>query len=252
MLIPVCKEYYQFMLAQGILYGIGSALMFTPIMTVPSQWFARRRALATAVAVTGSGLGGTLWPIAIRRMIDQIGEYLGFRAARSVSRWSTGRAALRSTSSSIAQFAQRTCCSVNRAVSRSFSEQTAICTDCHLNRLSSEQPVIDKLVHHLALEHLAQHQRRAQPRSPPLTPGFPWTIRACGFIALFCFTCANLLIKTRLPRKKPTTLRTLHRPFKDKAYSLFLTGMALAAWGSVLPLSQLTLQVVHALLLPLD
>lgn len=62
------------MLAQGILFGIGSALIFTPVMSVPSQWFARRRGLATSIAVTGSGLGGTLWPIAIRRMIEQVGE----------------------------------------------------------------------------------------------------------------------------------------------------------------------------------
>lgn len=73
-LTPVCKEYYQFMLCQGILFGVASALIFNTIVAVPSHWFARRRALAIGIMFTGSGMGGTLWPIAIRRMIEQIGE----------------------------------------------------------------------------------------------------------------------------------------------------------------------------------
>lgn len=70
----MCKEYYQFMLCQGVLFGASSALIFNTIVAVPSHWFARRRALAMGVTFTGSGLGGTLWPIAIPRMIDSIGE----------------------------------------------------------------------------------------------------------------------------------------------------------------------------------
>ena len=76
-LTPVCKEYYQFMLAQGVLFGLGSALIFQPTISTPSQWFAKKRAMATAIVVCGSGIGGTLWPIALQRMFNQIGEWVG-------------------------------------------------------------------------------------------------------------------------------------------------------------------------------
>lgn len=61
------------MLAQGVLFGLGSALIFTPVMSVPGQWFPRRRALATAITFSGSGLGGTLWPIALQRLFASVG-----------------------------------------------------------------------------------------------------------------------------------------------------------------------------------
>jgi MFS family permease len=62
------------MLCQGVLFGLASALIFNTIVAVPSQWFAKKRALAMGVVFTGSGLGGTIWPIAIARMITKIGE----------------------------------------------------------------------------------------------------------------------------------------------------------------------------------
>ncbi|TXT07342.1 hypothetical protein VHUM_03062 [Vanrija humicola] len=73
MMTSLCTHYVHFMLAQGILFGLGSALVFHPVVAVPSQWFLKRRALATSIVVAGSGLGGTLWPIALKRLIDEIG-----------------------------------------------------------------------------------------------------------------------------------------------------------------------------------
>jgi nitrate/nitrite transporter NarK len=63
------------MLAQGMLFGIGSALVFFPAITIPGQWFSKHRALAMGIVGSSSGLGGTIWPIAIDRMIRQIGMY---------------------------------------------------------------------------------------------------------------------------------------------------------------------------------
>lgn len=68
-------KYYQLMLAQGILFGIGSALIFHPTIAVPGQWFSKRRALAMAIVGASSGLGGTIWPIAFNELIREIGEY---------------------------------------------------------------------------------------------------------------------------------------------------------------------------------
>ncbi|KAL1412194.1 hypothetical protein Q8F55_003204 [Vanrija albida] len=79
--LMMTSQYYQFMLAQGLLFGLGSAMVFHPVVAVPSQWFLRRRALATSIVVAGSGLGGTLWPIALKRLIDEIGFAWALRTA---------------------------------------------------------------------------------------------------------------------------------------------------------------------------
>ncbi|OXH25673.1 hypothetical protein J008_05326 [Cryptococcus neoformans] len=78
MLTSLCYNYYQFILCQGIFFGIGSSLVFHSSIAVPAQWFARRRALAMGIAVSGSGLGGTLWPIALSRMFNTIGKIFRF------------------------------------------------------------------------------------------------------------------------------------------------------------------------------
>lgn len=70
----MCKEYYQFFLAQGLLFGLGSGLIFYPAISIPGQWFVKKRALAMAIVGSSSGLGGTLWPIALKRLFDEIGE----------------------------------------------------------------------------------------------------------------------------------------------------------------------------------
>lgn len=69
----MCTQYYQFALTQGVLFGLGSGLVFYPSIAIPGQWFVKRRALAMGIVGSSSGLGGTLWPIAIDRLIKQIG-----------------------------------------------------------------------------------------------------------------------------------------------------------------------------------
>lgn len=82
---PVCTQYYQFLLAQGVLFGIGSTLLFHPSVAAPGQWFARRRALAMGCASLGSGLGGVVWPILVRRLVVQIGFAWTMRALGFIS-----------------------------------------------------------------------------------------------------------------------------------------------------------------------
>ncbi|KAJ2764584.1 hypothetical protein IWQ57_005113, partial [Coemansia nantahalensis] len=44
-------------LTQGVVCGVGIALMAMPAYVAPAQWFDRHRALSTGVAVAGTGLG---------------------------------------------------------------------------------------------------------------------------------------------------------------------------------------------------
>ncbi|ORY44406.1 MFS general substrate transporter [Rhizoclosmatium globosum] len=48
-------------LTQGIVFGIGASFVYLPAVSLPSQWFLKRRGLATGIAVSGSGFGGLCW-----------------------------------------------------------------------------------------------------------------------------------------------------------------------------------------------
>lgn len=54
--------------------------------------------------------------------------------------------------------------------------------------------------------------------------GFPWTMRAVGFIQLFCLLVCNLGMRTRIPPRRSGALVDW-ASFKEAPYSLFATGM---------------------------
>ncbi|RAL01426.1 MCT family MFS transporter [Aspergillus ibericus CBS 121593] len=76
MLTSLCTQYYQFLLAQGILGGLTNGLIYTPTLTAVNQYFFHRRPLAMGIASSGSSLAGILFPIALNRMLHQ--SPLGF------------------------------------------------------------------------------------------------------------------------------------------------------------------------------
>ena len=57
MMTSLCTEYWQVMLAQGIVTGIGCGLLFVPATALLPQYFAKRRNLAATIAAAGSGFG---------------------------------------------------------------------------------------------------------------------------------------------------------------------------------------------------
>ncbi|BEI85676.1 hypothetical protein CcaverHIS002_0510770 [Cutaneotrichosporon cavernicola] len=85
MITSVCTKYYHFMLGQAVLFGIGAALIFTPVIALPNQHFPRRRAMAGALAISGSGLGGLCWPIILQRLISQVGFGWALRISGLIS-----------------------------------------------------------------------------------------------------------------------------------------------------------------------
>ncbi|CEL55795.1 putative transporter MCH4 OS=Saccharomyces cerevisiae (strain ATCC 204508 / S288c) GN=MCH4 PE=1 SV=1 [Rhizoctonia solani AG-1 IB] len=68
-----CKEYWQFLLCQGLAVGLASGLLFGTMIPVITHWFKARRGLAIGVAASGSSIGGTIIPIVARRLIPMIG-----------------------------------------------------------------------------------------------------------------------------------------------------------------------------------
>lgn len=75
MMTSLSHTYYQFMLAQGILGGLCCGIIFTPSMAAVGQYFNKRRGAAMGVVVSGSGLGGVIFPIALSKMFK---SSLGF------------------------------------------------------------------------------------------------------------------------------------------------------------------------------
>jgi predicted MFS family arabinose efflux permease len=69
----LCKAYYQFFLTEGFLLGVGIAFLFCPAMATVPLHFKANRGLALGIVVSGSSLGGVIWPIALKRLLAEIG-----------------------------------------------------------------------------------------------------------------------------------------------------------------------------------
>lgn len=69
MMTSLCREFYQFLLAQGVLLGISMSLVTWPMLALVGQYIKKKRAAAMGVVLGGSSLGGVIWPIAIDRLL---------------------------------------------------------------------------------------------------------------------------------------------------------------------------------------
>ncbi|KAI8154464.1 Riboflavin transporter MCH5 [Colletotrichum sp. SAR 10_65] len=65
--------YWHFMLAFGILCGLGSSLVFTPSIAAVGHWFKRRRGFATGMASTGGSIGGIVFPLMMQSLFPRLG-----------------------------------------------------------------------------------------------------------------------------------------------------------------------------------
>ncbi|TFK49230.1 MFS general substrate transporter [Heliocybe sulcata] len=75
------NQVWQFFLSQGLLFGIGIALVFTPALAVIGHWFRRNRAFAIGIVASGSSLGGVIYPIMLQELIPRIGFGWAVRVA---------------------------------------------------------------------------------------------------------------------------------------------------------------------------
>lgn len=85
MMLSICNEFWQTILAQGFCIGIGQGLLFVPSLAILPTYFKTRLGLAVGIAASGSSLGGVIYPIVFYKLIDQIGfgwtvRVLGFMA----------------------------------------------------------------------------------------------------------------------------------------------------------------------------
>ena len=55
------SQYWHLILSQGVLQGLGSGLLFTPLVALVSLYFVKRRAFALSIAACGAPVGGVIF-----------------------------------------------------------------------------------------------------------------------------------------------------------------------------------------------
>ncbi|KAI3618204.1 monocarboxylate permease-like protein [Moniliophthora roreri] len=73
MMTSISTQYYQYLLGQGILFGLGVGLIFYPSMASVSTHFVEYRATALGIAAAGSSLGGVMYPIMLQQLFEKVG-----------------------------------------------------------------------------------------------------------------------------------------------------------------------------------
>ena len=73
MMLSLCTEYWQALLAQGFCVGIGAGCLFVPSVSVLPTYFKRKIGLALGLGSSGSSIGGIIYPIVLNQLIDRIG-----------------------------------------------------------------------------------------------------------------------------------------------------------------------------------
>lgn len=73
MMLSLCTEFWQALLAQAFCIGIGAGLLFTPTVSLIPTWFSTHIGLAVGIASSGSSLGGVIFPIVLYKLIGEVG-----------------------------------------------------------------------------------------------------------------------------------------------------------------------------------
>ncbi|KAL3423803.1 hypothetical protein PVAG01_05550 [Phlyctema vagabunda] len=72
-LASCCTEIWQLLLTQGLLYGIGSSLLYFPILSTAPEYFNTHRGSAMGFILSGAGVGGLVFSPFIRYLLSAIG-----------------------------------------------------------------------------------------------------------------------------------------------------------------------------------
>ncbi|KAJ5947533.1 MFS general substrate transporter [Penicillium verhagenii] len=73
MMVSICTEFSHFVLAQGIVVGLGAGCLFIPSVAVLPLYFRSHLAFSIGVAGSGSGVGGIVYSITFQQLQTTIG-----------------------------------------------------------------------------------------------------------------------------------------------------------------------------------
>lgn len=69
----LCSTYWQLFLAQGVGMGIAMGFIVQVCLSIPSQWFKKKRASAMGLLAGAAGVGATVQPIYVKKVIPIVG-----------------------------------------------------------------------------------------------------------------------------------------------------------------------------------
>ena len=84
-MLSLCHKYWEALLAQGFVVGMGGGCLFVPALAVITPYFESRVGLAIGIAASGSSIGGIIYPVMFTNLINRVGfewttRIIGFTA----------------------------------------------------------------------------------------------------------------------------------------------------------------------------
>lgn len=65
MMLSLCTTFWQTLLAQGFVIGMGAGCLFIPAIALLPTYFSTRLGLAIGIAASGSSMGGIIYPVSL-------------------------------------------------------------------------------------------------------------------------------------------------------------------------------------------
>lgn len=84
-MLSLVHTYWEALLAQAFVIGLGAGCLFVPSVAILAQYFSTRISTAIGLSVSGSSLGGVIYPIMLNRLVQEVGfpwavRIIGFMA----------------------------------------------------------------------------------------------------------------------------------------------------------------------------
>ena len=73
MMLSLCHDVWQAVLAQGFCIGVGAGMLFVPAVAIMPTYFTTNLGLAIGLAASGSSMGGIIYPIMFYKLIPEVG-----------------------------------------------------------------------------------------------------------------------------------------------------------------------------------
>lgn len=79
-LASLSTQVWHLLLTQGLLYGLGSSLLYFPILSSAPEYFNTHRGSAMGIILSGAGIGGLVFSPVIRALLEGVGPRWTLRA----------------------------------------------------------------------------------------------------------------------------------------------------------------------------
>ncbi len=73
LLASIASNIWHLYLTQGAMLGVAVGFAYVPSVAILSQWFEKKRSVASGIAAAGSGVGGILYSFTTQPMIEKLG-----------------------------------------------------------------------------------------------------------------------------------------------------------------------------------